>query len=104
MDEATTEVKPTLKKKDFTVIWRIVKRGFRMMTPEERNRYRFDELTVQMDIAAVHLNDTPLRLREFLKAPDLDFTHDFFGISKNLNRQTGKLENHFRPRYAERTK
>ena len=53
-----------------------------------------------MDIAAAHLNGCPLKLDELLHADDFNFLHDVFGIMNNINRQTGKLENNFLPRYA----
>ena len=53
-----------------------------------------------LDISAVHSNGCPLKLAELLNAKDSDFFHDVFGIRKNLNRETGKLENDFLPRFA----
>jgi hypothetical protein len=54
-----------------------------------------------MDITACHLNGCPLRLGELLGADDANFAHDVFGIRRHLNRETGKLEDCFCPRYAE---
>ena len=53
-----------------------------------------------MDISACHLNDCPLKLDELLSADEFEFTHDVFGIRRHLNRETGKLEDFFFPRYA----
>ena len=52
-----------------------------------------DKLKVQR-----HLRDVNEQLRE---APESHFLHDIWGIHKNLNRHTGKLENLFIPRCAE---
>ena len=52
-----------------------------------------------MDITAVHANDYPLRLNDLLRADEFNFVHDIFGIRQHLNRETGKLENNFRPRF-----
>ena len=53
-----------------------------------------------MDVSAVHMNDIPLRLTAFLEADNFNFAHDYCGIQKHLNRETGKLENCFVPRFA----
>lgn len=53
-----------------------------------------------MDITAVHANGCPLRLAELLAADDFNFTHDAFGIAKNLDRETGRLKNCFLPRFS----
>jgi len=53
-----------------------------------------------MDLTATHLNGCPLRLQALATAPAGEFGHDVFGIRKNLNRETGKLEGFFHPRYA----
>ena len=55
-----------------------------------------------MDIAAVHCNGTPLKLMSLRDADDFNFVHDVFGIYRHLNRQTGKLEDCFVPRFAAR--
>lgn len=55
-----------------------------------------------MDIAAVHKNGCPLDLESFLHhATDFSFKHDFLGIVENIDRSTGKLQNHFLPKYAQ---
>jgi hypothetical protein len=59
-----------------------------------------DKLNLEMDIIAIHANDVGLRLTELLKADDFNFAHDIFGITSNINRETGKLENCFLPRFS----
>lgn len=59
-----------------------------------------DMMTLDMDITACHLNDVKLRLKDLLDADDFNFMHDVAGISNHINRETGKLENCFVPRYA----
>ena len=54
-----------------------------------------------MDITACHCNGMPLKLEELLHADEFNFAHDVFGIRHHLNRETGKLENCFCPRYAQ---
>jgi len=58
-----------------------------------------DFLSIAMDIELAH-TDHPLELSALLEAPDNDFWHDIMGIIRNLNRNTGKIENCFCPRYA----
>lgn len=57
-------------------------------------------MNVSMDIAATHANGTPLKLKELLAADDFNFAHDVAGIRNNLNRESGKLENCFLPRFT----
>jgi hypothetical protein len=52
-----------------------------------------------MDVTACHANGCPLRLQEFLEADASNFAHDAFGIQRHINRDTGKLENFFLPRF-----
>lgn len=59
-----------------------------------------DILSFTMDIEATHCNGNPLRLQELLEADDANFGHDVFGINKYLNRDTGKLSDHFMPRFS----
>ena len=70
----------------------------------ERAVVRFPELdymTLNMDITAVHLNGCELKLAELLETnDDTSFGHDIYGIGRHINRNTGALENFFRPRYA----
>lgn len=53
-----------------------------------------------MDLDACHSNGCPMDFDALLRAPEMDFTHDLAGIAKYLNRETGRLENCFWPRYA----
>ena len=77
---------------DMAVIGRIAKRA--------HDEYEADYITVMMDIEAVHCNGNPLRLDELLKADNFNFLHDIGGINKHINRETGKLEDCFSPRYS----
>lgn len=57
-------------------------------------------LDIDMDLVATHCNGNPLRLADLLKADDFNLLHDVSGISHHLNRETGKLEDHFIPRFT----
>lgn len=62
--------------------------------------HTLDRLEVSMDITACHCNGNPLRLQELLDADDFNFWHDVGGIQQHINRSTGKLDNHFLPRFT----
>jgi hypothetical protein len=59
-------------------------------------------LDIDLDIVATHCNGNPLRLADLLGADDFNLLHDVSGIARHLNRDTGKLENFFRPRFSQR--
>lgn len=52
-----------------------------------------------MDFTACHANSVPLRLGALLEADDFNFMHDAFGICRHMDRETGKLQDHFLPRF-----
>lgn len=58
-----------------------------------------DELDIQMDLEACHCNGCPLRLSEMEQADNFNLMHDVTGINVHLNRNTGKLERCFLPRF-----
>ncbi len=63
---------------------------------------KLDRATLEMDLIACHSNGTPIQFDQLFAFDDVDFFHDIFGITKNINRKTGKLENYFFPRAAVR--
>ena len=60
----------------------------------------YDFMSAAMDITACHANGNPLRLQDLLDADDGNFGHDVFGIRRHLDRETGKLEGFFSPRFS----
>jgi hypothetical protein len=60
----------------------------------------YDYQTALMDITATHANGCLLRLDELLDADDFNFAHDVFGIRRHIDRRTGKLGDHFLPRFT----
>ena len=54
----------------------------------------------EMDILACHTHGCCLKLADLLKAKDGDFLHDVCGINQHIDRDTGKLQDCFLPRYA----
>ena len=63
---------------------------------------RIDRLTITMDLTATHANGCPLRLSDMLDADDFNLVHDVAGINRFLDRETGRLTECFRPRFAMR--
>jgi len=59
-----------------------------------------DQISMRMDVTAVHANGNPLRLADLLAADDFNFAHDMSGICNCLDRSTGKLLRNFRPRFS----
>lgn len=55
-------------------------------------------------IVACHGGSCPLRLQELLDAEANDFAHDILGIRRHLDRETGKLQDCFLPRYFDHTR
>lgn len=56
----------------------------------------------RMNIIACHLNGCPIDLQRLLDADDFNFQHDIIGIDRHIDRDTGRLLHHFRPRFAAR--
>ena len=82
---------------EFDAINLIVERALTLPWPR-----RPDRLSLVMDITAAH-REVRLNLTALLKADDANFAHDVGGIVRHIDRQTGKLENCFVPRYAATT-
>lgn len=59
-----------------------------------------DRLSLQMDITAVHCNGCRLRLDDWLAADTFNFMHDIGGIQRHVDRDTGKLQGWFLPRFS----
>lgn len=66
---------------------------------EEKGLLLFDRMSLIMDIQTAH-EEFNLKLDEWLKADDFNFSHDIVGIQQNINRETKTIENCFVPRYA----
>jgi hypothetical protein len=65
-----------------------------------KNMGQTEQISIAMDLTATHTNGCPLRLKELSESDDFNFLHDVIGINQNLDRNTGKLMNCFRPRFA----
>jgi hypothetical protein len=60
----------------------------------------YDRQTLMMDLDATHSNGCQLNLTMLLNASSIDFAHDIYGIHRHLDRDTGRLMDHFSPRYT----
>lgn len=58
----------------------------------------YDRQTCLMDLEACHCNGTPLDLQRLLDAETFTFMHDVTKIARHIDRNTGKLTDHFLPR------
>lgn len=83
---------------DRNIIQHIGARAFTLAKQYGHTRAAHDYV---MDVTAVHANGNPLRLAELIAADEFNFIHDIFGIQRHLNRNTGTLENCFRPRFSQ---
>lgn len=76
----------------------IKKIAARAVTIAKERFIKYSKQDCSMDITACHCNGNPLDLRKLLDADDFNFSHDVFGIARHIDRETGKLSNHFSPR------
>lgn len=82
---------------DSALIDQIVTRGRALDRKHHVRGYSILHCT--MDITAAHANGTPLRLADMLAADDFNFAHDWSGIRRHLNRETGQMLSCFLPRF-----
>lgn len=57
-----------------------------------------EQIDLSMDLTAAKYSMPEIDFDALLGFKDADFLHDVSGIIRNLNRETGVLENHFLPR------
>lgn len=84
---------------DYNVIEQIVERAL-LQEEQSGSGLVSDRTTMTMDLIACHANGCPLKLQDMLKADDLNFAHDVYGIRDHIDRRTGKMQRHFLPRFA----
>ncbi len=95
----TREVSFNVTRDEARTISKIAGRAFEMFRSVGSKRAFID---IEMDVTATHANGCRLDLDRMLVADDFNFSHDVGGITRHLNRETGKLEHCFMPRFAER--
>ena len=54
-------------------------------------------MQIEMQLSAVHTNGCKLDLQRLLAASDHHLMRDYYGISQNLNMDTGQIENDYLP-------
>ena len=79
----------------FDLIVKIIERAEPLA---QRVGVHLDRLTSIMDMDNA-TQQYPMDLDAMLGADDSNFGHDFFGIRSHMNRETGKLEDCFVPRF-----
>ena len=82
------------------IIFKIVDRAYAEFTPADISKFWPERWHMMMDLSVCHANNCPLRLDELLGADRFNFSHDLYGIGSHMNRETGKLEGFFTPRFA----
>lgn len=90
-----SRIKFNVSASDREMIEEVVERAIRLARAAG---FPYNRMDAEMDITACHLNGNPLNLPKLLRADEFNFSHDVFGIRRNLNRTTGKLDNCFSPR------
>lgn len=86
-------------KEEAQLISKIADRADAMFKDAGADQSKMDTV---MDLSACIANGCPLKLAELLAADDFNFAHDVGGIRRHINRTTGKLENCFLPRFAQK--
>lgn len=87
-----------ITKEDHDLLVQVAERALRKLPHID------DKRTIVMDLCACHSNGCPLDFKGLLAASMQDFSHDVYGIREHINRDTGKLEDCFLPRYALRNR
>lgn len=94
------QVKFTASGQETKVILKIMDRVKASLAERGYSLGAEERLSLHMDIEACHSNGCPLRLKDLLAADDFNFSHDVFGIRDHIDRTTGRLLDHFVPRFA----
>ena len=87
-----------IKNKEDVLLCKLI--ACRAVKLSKKQGFKYPLLDMEMDISACHSNGCRLNLIELLLADDATFAHDVFGISRHLDRRTGRLTNCFVPRLA----
>jgi len=92
-------MKFTKNEAEARLIGQITKKVFGAWFLADRNTTR-DTLSIMMDLDACHANGCPLDLQRMLEADSDSLINDVLGIAVNLDRDTGRLQNGYIPRFA----
>lgn len=83
-----------ISKEDSALVSAIVDRAAAMQ--------KIDRMAMHMDLTACHANGCPMDFQRLLDADNFNFSHDVAGINRHINRETGKLEDCFLPRFSQK--
>jgi aryl carrier-like protein len=75
-----------------------VDKAARICERAEELGFNLDRIRVLKNLNACHSNGCPLDFDAFLNLPTFEFIHDFLGIDRFLDQETGKLQDGFIPR------
>jgi hypothetical protein len=87
-------VKFNCTKKERALVDAIIERAIKLYPVDAK----IDRVSASMDLIACHSNGCPLDFEKLLAFEDFSFAHDFSGIARHMDRETGKISNHFLPR------
>jgi hypothetical protein len=88
-----------VSKKEQKIITQIVNR---LIDYGYRDGQPIDRQSAEMDITAAHMV-SPLWLDDLLASDEFNFRHDVYGIMNHIDRRTGKMLDHFTPRFTRST-
>lgn len=94
--EATNEERLLIKR----IVDRAENKGH--VRGRKARQHWYDKTSMTMDLLATNANGNPMDFKRMLAADDLNFLHDVAGIARHLDRETGKLGDHFSPRFSRR--
>jgi len=92
-----SEIEKSIKKdklEESRIISKIAKRAI-----VELDFLPSQQMDLMMDIEFAH-EESPIEIDQLLEADIGNFAHDLYGIYRNFNRTTKRMENCFVPRYA----
>lgn len=88
----TRQISWRVSKRDLALVAKIVDRA-------EAIYGEINRLNLMMDLEATHANGCRMDFARLLAADEFNFMHDVSGIARHIDRTTGKLRNHFLPRF-----
>ena len=88
-----------INKDDSAIAHKVADRAVKLIKELRGVNTHVDKCPMIMDIEAAHIAQ-PLKLQELLDADNANFGHDVFGISRYIDRETGKMTDCFLPRFS----
>lgn len=73
----------------------------RAISVAEENNIKLDRVRTFIAVGMAH-EKNPLELDSLLKADNLNFIHDLFGILNHIDLNTGEMRDSFLPRFTQR--